>query len=133
MATITPEALLIQAFVDTEWGHLFKTRLEVRLKELFPEPENCGLHHIWTYGTADLVILRDESPVAIIEPGGSHHWDSKQRLNDRRKWKLAEVNGVRCIHIMNGVVSGISKRQFRRMIGSVLFDHQPKTNIKVNL
>jgi len=121
MATITPEALLIKAFVDNEWGHLFTTRLEVRLKELFPEPESRGLRHIWAYGTADLVISRDESPVAIIEPGGVHHWEAKQRLNDRRKWKLAELNGVRCIHVMNGVATGISRRQLRRMLGSVIF------------
>ena len=121
MAEITQEALLIKGFIDSEWGHLFNTNLEVRLNALFPEPTNRGLKHIWSYGTADIVITKGITPIAIIEPGGDHHWESRQRLNDRRKWKLAELNNVNCIHIMNGVVGNISKRQVRRMLGSILF------------
>jgi len=126
MDKITSEALLIKDFIESEWGHLFDVKLEVRLNGIFPEPVNRGLRHIWTYGTADLVVSRGGSPVAIIEPGGSHHWENRQRLNDRRKWMLAEKNGVACIHIMNGVVSGISRRQTRQMLGSVLFKKQKR-------
>lgn len=35
-------------------------------------------------------------PQSIIESGGSHHWEEKQSLNDRRKWKLAEINSGNC-------------------------------------
>jgi len=35
-------------------------------------------------------------------PGGSQHWEEKQSLDDRRKWKLAEINGHRYLTMMNG-------------------------------
>lgn len=123
---ITEEAKAIKAYIDQKWSRLFCVKLEVPLKQVFNEPENSGLKHIWCYGSADLVVFRDNKPVAIIEPGGAHHFDEKQSLNDRRKWKLAEQNGVRCLHVMNGVMNSLSKRKWRALIGSFLFPRKER-------
>ena len=93
----------------------------IHLSELFPKPDNPGLQHIWRYGSADLLVYRGSKPVAIIEPGGGHHFEEKQSLNDRRKWKLAELHGVRCLNMMNGLQARLSKRKWRELIGGVLF------------
>src|SRR5437867_2988781 len=117
---ITEEIRNIEGYVNATWPQ-FTTRKEVRLRELFPEPQNEGLRHIWKYGCADLVVCRREKMVCIIEAGGAHHFEEKQSLNDRRKWKLAEINGVRCLQLMNGAMDGLSKRQWRNLVGSFLF------------
>ena len=36
---------------------------------------------------------------------------------DRRKWKLAEINGVRCLTMMNGMMRRLSKRKWRGLLG----------------
>ena len=118
---ITEETKAIKAYIEQKWPRLFSVKLEVPLREVFPEPENTGLKHIWRYGSADLVVCRDSKPIAIIEPGGGHHFGEKQSLNDRRKWKLAEQNGVGCLQVMNGVMNSLSKRKWRALIGSYLF------------
>jgi len=117
---ITQDIKEIEAYINRTWKH-FHTNKEVRLNKLFPEPENVGLRHIWRYGSADLVIFRGSNPVCIIESGGSHHWEDKQSLNDRRKWKLAEQNGVRCLTMMNGVMPRLSNRKWRSLLGRFLF------------
>ena len=121
---VTEEAKAIKAYIEQTWPRLFHARLEVQLREIFDQPENSGLKHIWHSGAADLVVFRDGKPIAIIEPGGSHHFEEKQSLNERRKWKLAELNGVQCLQVMNDVMSALSKRKWRALIGSCLF---PKT------
>ncbi len=118
---VTEEARAIKAYIEQAWSRLFCVKLEVPLSEVFSEPEETGLKHIWRYGSADLVVFRNAKPVAIIEPGGGQHFDEKQSVNDRRKWKLAEQNGVRCLHVMNGVMKSLSKRKWRALIGSYLF------------
>lgn len=118
---ITEEAKTIQEYIETTWGKHFTTMLERPLRELFPEPENASLRHIWRYGSADLVVYRGGKPVAIIEPGGAHHFDEKPSLNDRRKWKLAEVNDVKCLTMMNGLMGRLSNRKWRDLLGSYLF------------
>jgi len=123
---VTDEAKAIKAYIEQKWPRLFCVKLEVPLKQVFSAPENRGLKHIWRYGSADLVVFRDNKPVAIIEPGGAHHFDEKQSLNDRRKWKLAEQNGVRCLHVMNDVMNSLSKRKWRALIGSFLFPKKDK-------
>jgi hypothetical protein len=55
---------------------------------------------------------------------GSHHWEDKQSLNDRRKWKLAEINGVRCLTMMNGIMERLSNRKWRALLGRFLFGCQ---------
>ena len=120
-SVITEEALKIRDYIEKTWGGIFTVRVEVPLRVVFPEPQNVGLRHIWKWGSADLVVCRDGEPIAIIEPGGSHHWEEKQSLNDRRKWKLADINGVRGITLMNGVMDALSKRKFRAMMGAILF------------
>jgi hypothetical protein len=118
---ITEEAKAIKAYIEQTWPRLFHLKLEVPLKQIFNEPENAGLKHIWRHGSADLVVFRNTKPVAIIEPGGGQHFGEKQSLNDRRKWKLAEQNGVRCLHVMNDVMTSLSKRKWRALVGSFLF------------
>jgi hypothetical protein len=122
---VTEEAKAIKAYIEQTWPRLFSVKLELPLKEVFSEPENAGLKHIWRYGSADVVVYRDSKPVTIIEPGGGQHFGEKQSLNDRRKWKLAEQNGVGCLHVMNGVMNSLSKRKWRALLGSYLF---PKKN-----
>lgn len=123
---VTEEAKAIKAYIEQKWSRLFSVKLEVPLKQVFIEPENSGLKHIWRYGSADLVVFRGSKPVAIIEPGGAHHFGEKQSLNDRRKWKLAEQNGVRCLHVMNDVMDSLSKRKWRALIGSFLFPRKER-------
>ena len=117
---ITEEIRKIEAYINSTWEQ-FTTRKEVKLRELFPEPDNTGLRHIWKYGSADLVVSKDGKPVCIIEAGGAQHWEDKQSLNDRRKWKLCEVNGVRCLTMMNGLMASLSKRKWRELLGRYLF------------
>lgn len=123
---ITEEAKAIKAYIEQTWPRLFHLKLEIPLKEIFKEPENIGLKHIWRYGSADLVVFRDTKPIAIIEPGGGHHFEEKQSLNDRRKWKLAELNGIRCLHVMNDVMNSLSKRKWRALVGGFLFPRKAK-------
>jgi hypothetical protein len=109
---ITGEIRKIEGYINVTWPQ-FRTCKEVRLRELFSEPENAGLRHIWKYGSADLVVYRHDKAVCIIEAGGAHHFEERQSLNDRRKWKLAEQNGVRCLTMMNGLMERLSKRKWR--------------------
>lgn len=124
MPQITGEALQIVSFINFQWRKHFTVRMEVPMKELFEQPENSGLKHIWKHGTADIAVYKRDTDklVAIIEPGGAHHYDEKQMKNDKRKWKLCEINGVGCLHLMNSVLhQKLSKRKMRALIGSVLF------------
>jgi len=109
---ITGEIRKIEGYINVTWPQ-FRTCKEVRLRELFSEPDNAGLRHIWKYGSADLVVYRHDKAVCIIEAGGAHHFEERQSLNDRRKWKLAEQNGVRCLTMMNGLMERLSKRKWR--------------------
>lgn len=122
---ITKQARAIKVYIDKVWGRHFTTELERPLRCVFPEPESNGLRHIWRYGSADLVIYREGKPIAVIETGGAHHFEEKQSRNDRRKWKLCEINNVRCLTMMNGLMERLSKRQWRNMVGRYLFgvDH----------
>jgi len=117
---ITAEIKQIEKYINVTWKH-FTTQKEIRLSKVFPEPENIGLKHIWKWGSADLVVSKDNKPVCIIESGGGHHFEEKQSLNDRRKWKLAEQNNVRCLTMMNGLMPRLSKRKWRALLGKYLF------------
>jgi hypothetical protein len=77
------------------------------LSSVFPESENVGLRHIWKWGSADLIVYRHGKLICLIESGGSHHWEEKQSPNDRRKWKLAEIIGIRCLTRMNGMMGSL--------------------------
>jgi len=118
---ITEEAVRTEDFINKAWPKL-KTRKEIPLRELFPKPENFGLKHIWTYGSADVVVYRDNKIIAIFEPGGSHHFqDEKQIKNDKRKYMLCKKNGVAYLKFANSVLWESSKRQMRRIFGKYLF------------
>jgi len=117
---ITEDVRQIERYINSIWKQ-FTTEKEVRLSKLFSEPENKGLKHIWRYGSADLVVYKESKPVCIIESGGSHHWEEKQSLNDRRKWKLAEINGVRCLTMVVGIQKRLSNRKWRALLGRYLF------------
>ncbi|MEW6356916.1 MAG: hypothetical protein AB1696_11350 [Planctomycetota bacterium] len=122
---ITEEVLAIQRYIGQKWGRHFTTQLEQRLCQIFPRPENPGLQHIWRYGSADLVVYRGTRPICIIETGGAHHFDEKQIKNDRRKWKLAEINGVKCLTMVNRVMESLSSRKWRSLLGRYLFGEFP--------
>lgn len=126
MPEITLEAIVIASFIRKKWGRKFDIKLEVKLSDLFDEPTNPGLKHIWTYGCCDIVVYKNNKPIAVIEPGGGHHFEEKQMKNDRRKYKLCEINGVKCLHLMNGVIGKLSNRKVRSMFGSVLFHKDDK-------
>jgi hypothetical protein len=117
---ITEDIKEIEKYINNTWKQLFAQK-EIRLSQLFPEPQNKGLRHIWKYGCADLVVYREGKPICMIESGGSHHWQEKQSLNDRRKWKLAEQNGVKCLTMMNGLKQRLSNRKWRALLGRFLF------------
>ena len=117
---ITEEIRNIEAYINKTWKH-FDTQKEVHLYELFPEPEDVGLNHIWCYGSADLVVSKDGKHICIIEAGGSQHFEEHQSLNDWRKRKLAEINGVKCLNMMNGMMASLSNRKWRSMLGRYLF------------
>lgn len=120
-ARITDEVKNIESYINRTWKN-FQTELEINLCDLFPEPENKGLKHIWRYGAADLVVRKNGRVVCIIETGGSHHFeDEKQQKNDARKWKLCEINNVRCVQMINGMQKGLSNRQWRNLLGRFLF------------
>lgn len=116
---ITENVLNIENYIMKTWG--FKTKKEVKLSGLFPEPENSGLKHIWRYGSADLVVYKNGKPVALVEVGGGQHFKEKQSLNDRRKWKLCDTNNTNCLEILNGTFERMSNTQRRKLIGSFLF------------
>lgn len=121
MNRITPDAISIKTYINETWPN-FRVELEEYLRDILPQPRNKGLNHIWKYGSADVVVRKDEKIVAIFEPGGSAHFqDEKQMKNDRRKWKLCELNNIRCLRIANGVLDRLSKRQKRKLIGRYLF------------
>ena len=126
--TITDEQRAIAGYIEQTWPGRFHVELSIRLSQIFPEPENKGLKHIWKYGEADIVVYREKKPVAIIEPGGAHHFEEKQSLNDRRKWKLTEQNGVRCLTMMNGLQTRLSKRKWRALLGRYLFGTPTETS-----
>lgn len=104
------------------WGKFFDIpRFHIPLKELFPKPENAGLRHIWTYGHADIPVFHKKSGklVAIFEPGGYHQYlskEDKQARNDRRKWKLGNINGVPIIQVINWSWTNASNRLWRRFL-----------------
>ena len=38
-----------------------------------------------------------------------------------REWKLAEINGVRCLTMMNGMMERLSNRKWRELLGRYIF------------
>jgi len=118
---ITEDIQEIESYINKTWPK-FETELEVKLKDLFKEPKNKGLKHIWKYGAADLVIRKNNKLICIIESGGSHHFtDEKQIKNDARKFKLCEINNVKCLQMVNGVKDKLSNRKWRKLLGKYLF------------
>jgi len=116
----TEEEIKIKNYINKTWPE-FKTKVGVGLYKLFPEPENTGLKHIWKYGHADISVLRNDRLVCLIEPGGGQHFEERQSLNDRRKWKLAEINRVKCLKMTNGLMEQLSKKHFRKLIRGVIY------------
>lgn len=118
---ITEEAIRTEDFINKTWPKL-ETKKEVPLRNMFAKPDNPGLKHIWTYGSADVVVYRDGKIIAVFEPGGSHHFqDEKQIKNDKRKFMLCKKNNVRYLKFGNNVIWSLSKRQMRKVFGKYLF------------
>jgi len=124
---ITDETIKIERYINRVWPK-FKTQKEIALRKLFPSPQNIGLNHIWKYGSADLVVFWNNKPICIIEPGGIQHFEDKQKKNDARKFKLCELNNCRCLHMINGLIDGLSKKQFRRLIGGYVYGKSKNKN-----
>jgi hypothetical protein len=124
---ITQDVIEVEQYIHKTWPKV-RTVKPLRLSKLFPEPDNVGLKHIWKYGEADLVVFRHGLPVCIVEPGGAHHFEEHQSHNDRRKWKLAEINGVRCIHTVNGLQNRLSKRKLRQLLGGFIYGKNKSRN-----
>lgn len=119
---ITETAREVKAYIERTWPK-FDVDLEIPLRELFPDPQaKGGLQSIWKYGAADVVVRRGKKIVAIFEPGGAHHFnDPKQVKRDKCKWKLCELNGVRCFRFANSLPKALSNRKKRQMFGKFLF------------
>ena len=117
---VTEEELKIREYVKKTWSEFYTTSGD-KLSILFPEPGNAGLKHIWKYGHADISVLRNDILVCLIEPGGGQHFEERQSLNDRRRWKLAEINRVKCLKMTNGLMEQLSKKQFRKLIRGVIY------------
>lgn len=109
--------------INKFWPGKFEFKREIPLKELFPEPKNKSLRHIWNYGHADLAVFRKGKLIAIFEPGGVHHLkDKKQIENDVLKYKLCRLNKVACCHFTNATLEKLkSNREKRKFLGSYLF------------
>lgn len=107
-------------YIRRTWP-MFEVKVRVPLKELFPEPKGRGMKRLWEHGHADVAIFRKGKLIAIIEPGGAHHFDKKQAERDRRKYMLCKLNGVRCLHFVLSLPEKLSKRKFRNMIRKILF------------
>lgn len=122
MDLITEEIKNVETYIHSQWKNKFVTKLEVPLKDLFSEPDNNGLKHIWKFGSCDLVVFKNDKPICVFEIGGQHHFEPKQQRNDRRKWKLCEINGVKCSgNIMNGVFEKLSNRKKRLLVRKYLW------------
>tara|TARA_R100000027_G_scaffold61606_1_gene53113 strand:- start:8326 stop:8787 length:462 start_codon:yes stop_codon:yes gene_type:complete len=120
---ITPQVREVAALIESFWPGKYNLRFEVPLKELFPEPENHGLLHIWKHGRADLVVNFEKTGkvVSLIECHGAHHWGEKQARNDRRKYMLARENNVSCLCIYNSVTGRISRKMIRNLFGNYFY------------
>jgi hypothetical protein len=68
------------------------------------------------------VVSKEGKTVCIIESGGSRHREEKQSVNDRRKWKVAEINGARCLTMMVGIKAKLSNGKWRALLGRYLFE-----------
>ncbi|MDI6602726.1 MAG: hypothetical protein QME57_01220 [Patescibacteria group bacterium] len=109
--------------INKFWKDKFIFKREIPLKNLFLEPENKSLQHIWNHGHADLAVFRNRKLISIFEPGGTRHLkDKKQIQNDILKYKLCRLNGVKCCHFTNDTLEKLkSKREKRKFLGSYLF------------
>lgn len=143
---ITETAKKVQAYIKETWPQ-FTPVLEVPMRDIFPDPggtNRSGLQRMWAMGAADIVVWRNvslpglfawerltpeqkqmliksKSMVSIFEPGGAHHFEKKQWRRDKCKWKLCQLNGVRCLRFANSLPDALSKRKLRAMIGKFLF------------
>lgn len=118
---ITETARKVKSYIQKTWPQ-FEVHLEMPLKLLFPDPGKGGLKSIWEHGAADVVIYKNKKLIAILEPGGAHHFlDPKQIRRDKRKWKLCQINGVKCFRFANSLFFSLSNRKLRSMFGKVIF------------
>lgn len=120
---ITDEARAYKKYIEDKWGHLFRVELEMRMKDLLPEPTKKYLRSIWSLGSADVAVFnkRTDKLICILEPGGVQHYDEAQWKRDMRKEKLCNMNGVGCLKVMNGTMERVAKRTWRTLVGSFLF------------
>lgn len=111
----------LKEYIEKTWQGKFEVKIKVPLKDLFSEPEGKGLKRLWKAGHADVAVFRNGKLLAVLEPGGAHHFEEKQSLSDRRKYMLCKLNGVNCLFFIANVPEKLSRRKFRNMIRRVLF------------
>lgn len=109
--------------IEKFWKNKFTFKREIPLKELFPEPENKNLKHIWNRGHADLAVFRNGKLISIFEPGGAYHLKEKKQIqNDIAKYNLCKLNRVKCCHFTNDTLEKLrSNREKRKFLGSYLW------------
>jgi len=113
-----------EIIIEKLYSHLIsefpRLRFEVKipLKQLFSEPENKWLKSIWSYGHADIVAFRHGKLITVIEPGGFFHLKSnKQKLRDRKKDRLCELNNVNVLRLVNSIVdNGMCNKKFKKLL-----------------
>jgi len=110
-------------YIKKTWGKLgFEVKVREPLRNLFPRPKNRALLSMWKYGHADVAVFKNGKLIAILEPGGVHHFDEEQRKRDEKKYRLCKQNSVKCLFFVSSLPERVSKRKFRNMIRKVLFE-----------
>lgn len=92
--------------------------LRTPLKKLFPEPESRVLRSFWSNNShADIPKFRHGKLVCIIELGGSAHFkDEKQRIRDKKKDRICQLNGVNLIRFSNSVLKDIGIVKLKKLV-----------------
>lgn len=115
----------ITDYIINHYNLKVSTKTKVPLRELFPEPKNKWLLSIWRHGHADIAVYRHGKLACIIEPGGSYHLkDDKQKLRDKKKDRLCEVNNVNVLRLINSITKYmdllVTKKLFKKYIYSMI-------------
>lgn len=112
----------LSSFLNNSFPRL-SFRTKVPLKELFPEPKNRVLRSFWGNNShADIVAFRHSKLVCIIEPGGSAHVkDEKQKIRDKKKDEICQLNGTNLLRFFNSVIKDIGKAKLRKELKKAFY------------
>lgn len=92
--------------------------LRLRLKGLWPEPKNIALRNFQNNSShADVPVFRHGELVCIIELGGSAHFrDEKQKIRDKRKDRICQLNEVNLLRFSNSVLRDIGTAGLKKLL-----------------